>query len=256
MITHSKNPTYKPRSTRHFSDLDILFGFLHSEVWKLLLFRTDIALGKAFLQYLAWIRAVLAFQMTAITRHSFGARSIGLVLGMFSLLYLLVFNSVYIYPALSLFAVLGLPALPFIIPFSEEAFLRYVIVEIRSPYLLYYSGLFTACWLIHLFRVYFGYSPADKGRRGESYLYTLLTLLIKWVRRRRRARSARPFELNSFFIHAIVEPGLWASAGAAFYIYLHDPVMPWIMWSSALAEGYQQISDQAHAQQKAGIIEA
>lgn len=240
MITEQSNREYSSRTTVKVGDLAIIHGAITTSFWKTLFqkrWRKTLLL--VVMQWICFSRAIMAFQMWALLRYKPGGQTMGIVSILASLCFGLAFNSTAIPSMLAPLAIFAAPFLP--IYMSPDELFAMVFIDIQSPALLIYQGIFLLASLIHLNKIWFGRSNESLSKRGDSWIYA-------WLAKRR--------PINEFFICGVVEPGLIMGLGALAWGCFDDQCFGLYLILIASAEAIQQILDKAHQLQKQALINA
>lgn len=181
MQTSHSSQTIKFKKGRKLSDASLLHGFKNSPIWKLLFFKPSEAFWMLLIQYLEANAQLVSYLYTAVTRCRHGQLVCGLVLTGMGLSFGLAFNSTHVWPGLAPFAAFAVPVLPFFKD-ADELY-QLAAVDIHSPALLIYCGVFVLSSLVHIGMCWFGAGSENDGLRGYSYIYLLIDRLLgKYVK--------------------------------------------------------------------------
>ncbi|MCG8640006.1 MAG: hypothetical protein MI862_09720 [Desulfobacterales bacterium] len=229
-----------PRKTVKVSDGEIIVGAHTTPFWKTLIYKpwseTILLLLK---QYFRFNKAMMAFLHWSVFHYKPGSQTMGIILIIFSLSFLLGFNSVHVPALLKPFALFIVPILPFFKTFDE--LYRLAVTDVESQFLLIYTGLFTLKSAFDLVTIWSGAGNPSLSKRGNSWIALGFSKFMS---------------VNEFVICAFVEPLIAIGIGLAAWKYAGDIHFCVFMIATALAESAQQIFDKAFQTHTQSILNA
>ncbi len=193
------------RKVKKYGDLAIWWGFYNSKIWGMFLYQSHKVFPEILKTYIRFNAAMLAYSVNAIFRFRFGYQSTGGLMSLSTLSMLIGFNSNHIWTAFKPFMVFVNPVIPFFT--SKEELFRLVFIDIHSKTLLYFTIGFAVLTLIHTGMIYLKKGNKDATKRGESWLFFLLSKVLL---------------VNEIFICMIIEPAIIIFTGIAFWKWGHD----------------------------------
>ncbi len=240
MITKKSNHNIKPRKTVKVSDQAIIWGAYTTSFWKTFLYKSWGETLLLFLkQYIRFNKASLAFLFWGVLRFKPGIQTTGCILTIFSVSFVLSYNSTHVPILLKPLAAFCVPLLPFFKTWDE--LYRLVFIDIKSQFLLIYTGLFIATAFIHLVMIWLGKSNPGVTKRGNSLLVLGLSKCMR---------------VNEFVICALIEPLIAVGIGLAAWKLAGDVYFGVFMILIALAETSQQILDKSFQTHTQSVLKA
>ena len=239
-MTPESNRNLSVRRTVKISDLDIIYGFVNSPVWKLFFSRYGLVkmIGLTIAHYFKFFRALLSLSHWSVIHFRAGSQTIGLLALLAALCLIIGFNSVAVTDYNKLFAVFITPYMLCSTPVA--GWFDFIVLRVESQFLLIYGGLVLLSSLFHIIMIWIGKGNLSMSKRGESYLVLLLS---------------RKFPVNEYFICGIVEPLFSVGLAALLWFQFDDMYGAVFLAAAALSEAMQQVLDQAQKQQLKSIIQ-
>lgn len=250
ITTPSSKNNFKTKHVRNFGDPALFFGCLNTPVVRLLIFNTKKGLWLLFKQWKSFNTAVMAFCMTVIFRYRFGIKNCGLGLSLSAISFLLIYNSAEIPIICKPFALF---ILPFLIIWKDgEELYQMAFVDVHSQGLWIYTMMLTACSIGHVFMVYAGFGNSDLSKRGESWIYTLLT----WLQKKYPKTKYSKINVSEYFICCYVEPIIVIVAGLVLWMYYEDRYFAVFCWLMVTCEILQQLTDKSYQIHQQSVLRA
>ncbi|MDO5970301.1 hypothetical protein Q4Q35_10835 [Flavivirga aquimarina] len=190
MKTEPANNDFNIPKGRQWGDERIIEGAYSTPFWKNLIFKPNEAfyqLGKDFLKF---ISAIISTGVNVFFYHKFSTSNFGVILTVFSLCFILCFNSAYLY---SVFALIMAIIAPFLLFFADGGQLyEWVFTSIKSKALLTYTILFFILSMVRLVLIW-TWKDSKYKKSNKSWIYVLLC-------------KAFEEKINLYFITVIVQP--------------------------------------------------
>ena len=230
---------FHARKVKKYGDLAIWWGIQNSNIWEMFIYRSNKVFLEVLKTYFRFSTAMLAYSVSAILRFRFGFQTTGGVMSIATTSMLIGFNSNHIWIIFKPFMVFINPFIPFFIKY--EQLYSFICVDIHSNTLLFFTLIFTIMTIIHTFMIYFKKGNVDATKRGESWLYLLLSKVIL---------------LNETLVSMILEPLLIIFTGFAFWKWGHDAwagIYFCLAGFSVFAQQMQDESQRAHNRTAIGL---
>lgn len=225
------------RKVKRYGDYFIFWG-AYNYPWTRLIAYPSNGLLQAIKIYSRFSVAMMAYSVSAFFRFRFGHGVTGVAMSVATINMLLGFNSNNILILFKPFMTFVNPVLPFFL--SGEELYRFTFVEIHSKSLLIFTLLFSALTAIHTGMIYFKRGNEDASKRGESWIYALLSKFML---------------VNETFIQMIVEPALTILLGIAFISWGQDLWAGVYFILAGASVAYQQAIDAAYNAFNKSIID-
>ncbi len=239
MITEQSNRKITPRSTMKVGDLAIIYALFHGKLWHTFVNEHwSKFLGLILKGYLRFTRAMLAFQLWSIFRYKPGYQTMGILLLVASVCFLLGYNSAHVPELLKPVAFLIVPFVPFFA--APEELYNMVFVDIESEYMLIYSGIFTLSSLAHLVTVWIA-GNSSITKRGES-----------WI----ALGSSKFMKVNEYVICGLLEPLIVVAIGLTAWKLGEDLHFGIFLFLIAFSEAVQQLLDKALQAEKESTLKS
>jgi len=241
MITEESNINIKPRSTLKIGDLAVIHAAVttKNKFWNTLFYKHWSEFAVLCLrQYFRFNRAIMASQLWSVFRFNPGFQTMGLLSTLASICCLLSYNSSNVVDWLKPLSIFIIPFMPFFE--SPEGLYQLAVIDIESPLLLAYTGLFILSSLFHLVTIWIGRGNKSITKRGESWIGLALSKYMK----------VDEFLIGMLEVLIVIAMGLsaWKWAGDVhFSIY---------MLLISLSEASQLILDKAHQAHTQSILRA
>jgi len=239
MLTKESNQKFTPRKTRKYGDLQLFSGLVESKFWALSFNNQSALLDFLIGRYWKFQSVILSFFSTAFLRRNFGSHTIGLGFVLMSSVFLLCFNSVHIWKIFVPVFIWVVPFFPFWIELDQIYDL--IFVEIRSTALLYFASFHLIAGLIHVGMIWFGQCNPDLTKRGESWVYTIMSRYIP---------------TSEFFVCGIIEPTIVFITAWLIFKFGQDETYALLLALSAANEMFLQFNDKAHQAKYESIIDS
>ncbi|MEQ9264178.1 MAG: hypothetical protein RLN81_03095 [Balneolaceae bacterium] len=239
MITEESNRKITPRSTMKVGDLAIIHALFQGKIWHVF-FNEHWSkfVGLVLKGYLRFTRAMLAFQLWSVFRYTPGYQSVGILLFLSSLSFLMGYNSIHVPELLKPFAFLIVPLVPFFS--TPEELYQLVFVDVESKSMLVYSGIFTLSALAHLVTIWMGGNPSIT-KRGESWIALGLSKFMK---------------VNEYVICGLLEPLIVTGIGLVVWKLGDDLHFAVFLFLIAFSEAVQQLLDKALQAEKDSMLKS
>ena len=239
-MTPESNRNLSVRRTVKISDLDIIYGFVNSPVWKLFFKKYWLikVIGLLIAYYLKFVRALLSLFHWSTIRFKAGSQTIGILALLAELSLIIGCNSTAIADYNKLFSVFIVPYILFTTPVT--GWLNFIVHNIESQFLLIYGAVVLISSLYHILMIWIGKGNASMSKRGESYLVKFLSQYL---------------HVNEYFICGIVEPLFWMGIALLLWFQLEDLYGAVFLGLAALSEAIQQALDQANKQYLKSIVQ-
>jgi len=244
MINKPSNNDFRPRR-RCFGDAALIFGLMKTPVLALLIVNFPRGVYMLMGQWLAFNHAMLSYSMTCIFRYRYGVNNIGIGLAASTIGLIAVYNSIHVqWKALSAFVWVSIPALPFF--YEWQTLFQWVTVDLHSPYLLYWGAGIAGFSIIHIAVAYLSGGHSDVTKRGESWLLTLLRMIL----------GRTKLKVSEFFVCCFMECGIVFGIGYYFWVYESDMYMAAYCALVASSEVIQQLRTKTSELHRRVILEA
>jgi len=239
MITEESNRKITPRATMKVGDLAIIHALFQGKIWHVF-FNEHWSkfVGLVLKGYLCFTRAMLAFQLWSVFRYKPGYQTMGIVLIVASVCFLLGYNSAHVPESLKPFAFLIVPFVPFFN--TPEELYQLVFVDIESKSMLVYSGIVTLSSLAHLVTIWVG-GNSSITKRGESWIALGLSKFMK---------------VNEYVICGLLEPLIVTGIGLAVWKLGDDLHFAVFLFLTAFSEAVQQLFDKALQAEKDSMLKS
>ncbi len=229
MITQPSNRHFKLRVFPDYGDAALLHTFFTTDFWKNLLIENKLAVFQVLKSFLYWNTSLFMSMGTMLFRFKHGQRTTGFILYFSVVITLMVFNSTHVIHFLKPFAYPMVMVFPF---FSEGQLFNWVFTDIHSIPLLVFTGAYSVMGFIQCSLIYLGKGNPELTKRGNSYLYVLLS---------------KAGLKNEFPVQAFLEPLLLFFACLFFYLQ-GDFVFAFVLGAAAFSVLIPEVIDYAHSE--------
>ncbi|MBI1183599.1 hypothetical protein GC194_04975 [bacterium] len=226
--TQSHTDSSGIRKVKKYGDLALFKSLYEGHFLKQLLGKRPEALGTLILNTLHFSIASLAFGQNALFRRSFGLHTTGFMLSLSYLSFILIWNSAHVPFIFKPFFLPVVPLLPIFRSWSD--IYRLIAIDKNSEYVMLYTLIFLIMATIHVCAIYFFGGNPSATKRGESWLYTMLSKHIL---------------ISEYLVCGIIEPSISVLLGLIFWKVVHDPYFSLLLWLGASSVFIQQLADQA-----------
>jgi len=230
MIEYNTQRGSRSRIAPLFGDGEILLSLFKTDFWMRLISKKGWAGIVFFKTFFALTISMITFSTIAILRYRFGTRTVGLVFSFMTLLLLLALNSSWLYWFAKPFFPLTGAFFPFFV--DTQFWQEFLLTNIYSKALFYYSCVYSAFSLVHVVAIYTGFgNTSDPSKRGDSIIYRLFFRYSK---------------LTEFTIQARLEPLIIALTALCLWKFSGDTLFASFLALSALCLFIQESLDRAH----------